>query len=310
MFELEPADNELIARHIEELAKLPTFPSFCYSFYRIIADYVAECHGPQAEVVRTFFDSFLHLELRYYRELESMVERDHLSGGDMQSLSDKRRIHLEMLIESARYPYRDMRCERARHLILAECHYHLHQTDKVVAHLEWAVTAGADASLVYFALGYNRFHLALESFVHPASNPGEWYIVDYPKFQDACLQAVSAFEKALTGGEDDAELYQWIARVLRSAGFPEAADAALANIDEPVDDDEDIADDDDIEYEFDYEDEDEDEAQYDQAWPGNRDADARPLQPISAEEIEAVGELLKGSFSVAEVMGRPQDHHG
>ncbi len=50
---------------------------------------------------------------------------------------------------------------------------------------------------------------------------------DLLTFQMACLQAVSAFESALTGQDSDSEVYEWVGRVLETAGFEEAAGQAF-----------------------------------------------------------------------------------
>lgn len=278
----EDTSDEAIARRIEELSELPTFPPFCYGFYRLVAAYVAELSVAGSRL-RGVFVHFLMLELWYHRELERMVQRDKLTVGDLQSVTDKRRVNLGALAETVSERVSGDGDERVRHLLLAECFYHLRQTEKVVAHLENAVQAGAEDSVVQFALGYNRFALALEAFVRRGSNPDEWLVRDYPGFQKACLNAVSAFEMALRGQSSDLDLYNWIARVLHIAGFSEAAEHAqeqAREAHESADRDED------------------DEPE----WRSGGYAVPGSLPPISPDEVDTVGELLKGSFRVHDLL--------
>jgi len=287
----QAADDGFIVSQIEKLAELPTFPPFSHAFYRLIAQYVAKC-DESADRLRGLFARFLSGELAYHQGMEDMVRRDQVSVGDLQSLSDKHRIHLRALLEAAHQPTEEPKQELVRHLILAETHYHLRETDRVVAHLEWAVAAGAEHPLVFFALGYNRFALALETFVRPGDNPDEWQIIDFARFQDACLQVVSAFENALGGDAGDKGVYGWIVRVLRTAGFPEAAEEAMQQAGELAD-----------EFESD------EEETADEVWEleGEELHAEEGLPPISREEIEAAGESLKRSFSVDELMRQRPD---
>jgi hypothetical protein len=279
----DTADDKYIADRIDELTELPTFPSFCHGFYRLIADYVRDC-GTLGERLRRLFAHFLTLELWYHRELERMVGRDRLTVGDLQSLSDKRRVNLLALTEVASASLRSHSEERIRHLILAECHYHTRHTEKVVAHLEWAVQAGADDPIVYFSLGYNRFALALESYVRRGESPDEWLIKDYAHFQSACLEAVKAFEKALAGGQEDRPLYDWIARILHIAGFHDDAERAEGQA-RACGGGED------------------DDYSEDESWDEEIADDGALSGPVSLEEVEDAGVLLRGSFTVEELLG-------
>ena len=85
------------------------------------------------------------------------------------------------------------------------------------------MAAGARGPLVCFALGYNRYALAVEAFLAPGDKPGEWMALNPDAFRSACLDAVSAFELGLNGGPMDTQLYWWMAHVLEGAGLTDAA---------------------------------------------------------------------------------------
>ncbi len=130
--------------------------------------------------------------------------------------------------------------------------------------------------------------LALEAFVRPAEEPGEWLISDYIRFQQACLQAASTFEEVLTGSQSDAEVYQWIGRVLASAGFQQAAEQALLQAKEATGD------------------QDSDFSQLEPYLSVPRDKtvftqSSFDLPSISADEIELAKKLLEEPLSISDL---------
>ena len=117
---------------------------------------------------------------------------------------------------------------------------------------------------------------------------------DLLTFQMACLQAVSAFESALTGQADDSEVYEWIGRVLETAGFEEAAGQAFDKVD-------------DLAYS------DRADGEPAAAYRG-REGDARSIRrgqkmaPITQEEIAEFGELLEGKHDISELGPKREDN--
>jgi len=252
--------------------------------YRVIARYAG---AGREDNIADLLTGLLSIELWYHQQLDRTRRRAHPGHGDLQSLADKRRIALELLAEEAKGtcgPTRED--EIARHLILAECYYHTYYTEKVVAHLEAALQQRSDEPLVYFALGYNRYVLALEAFLRQAEQPGEWVPVNYMSFQRACLEAATAFEKVLIGSESDVEVYQWIGRVLATAGFQQAAEQAFRQA---------------VQAKYD---ETGESAQQDVSEltgePAGEELLAK-LPPISEAEIERAKEQLKKSLSILDL---------
>ena len=285
--------DEVIHHQLSQLAEMPTVSPFCETFYQLIAQYA--CPGRCGdENIGRLFARFLGIELRYHGQIDRANRREDVRTGEVQSLADKRQIGLASLAEEVRA----VRCqsrddEIARQLILAECYYHTHQTKKVIAHLEAAARQDSDEPLILFALGYNRYMLALEAFVQPAPQPGEWLITDYLDFQMICLQAASAFVKVLRGSESDAEVYQWIGRVLATAGFQQAAAQAFTQAEQVG-----------------YGESDEIEPQ-EHSELTSQFADEQPpapLPPITSAEIDKFTERLKGPLPITQLW-LDDDHH-
>ena len=285
--------NEAINDKLRQLGRMGTVSPFFHTFYQLIAQYACSPRS-SARYIGDLFAQFLNAEFSYHRRLDRATQQEGLKLGDVYSLADKHRIALDSLADEALTTSgRSRDDELARQLILATCYYHTSQTEKVVAHLEAALRHHGDERLIYFALGYNRYMLALEAFVRPAEEPGEWLISDYIRFQEACPQVASAFEEVLTGSQSDAEVYQWISRVLASAGLHQAGEQALSQAKEATPD------------------QDSDSSRqdpYPPAPPGDQFISAQSfvdLRPISTHEIGQVRKLLKASFSISDLW--PED---
>ncbi len=225
------SNDEAIWHHLREFSHMPTPSPFSQVFYEVIAEYATD--SAAAEASRELLSRFLDREVFYYRQIERLRSKEDVTIADLESLAGKRSIALYDVIEEATdADSQTTNGEIARQLLLAECYYHVEEPEKVVAHLELALADGADDSIVHFALGYNRYRLAIESFGTTIRGAAEASAHQHALFQKACLQAVSAFQNALTGADNDSEIYQWIARVLQTAGFDEAAARALDRADD------------------------------------------------------------------------------
>ena len=267
----------------EKLRQLSSFDT-CSTFTRAFHTYITEIldEALPTSPVRGLYSEHLELTLRYHMRMALIGDREEVSLSDLQSLADKRRISLEYILEIAAGMYPDGDAELAGLcLIQAECCFHLRRVAEVIAFLERAMGHGANDALVCFALGYNRYALALDAFLRPGDQPGEFVTYDVVAYRAACLTAVSAFELGLCGGALDAQLYWWIAHVLDSAGLPEAAQVARGHIGQADDADGFIP-----EQSF-----------------AERTTAAHDLPPITEEEVRAAAVLLKRSFSVEEIQG-------
>lgn len=284
--------DQTIEDQLSRLAQMDTVSPFCQAFYRLIARYVSPAGEPVGDS-SNLFARFLSHEIWYHEQIDRAGSQGQLGPGDRQSLTEKRRIGLELLAEEAE----TTRCgspqeEIGRQLILAECYYHTSQTAKVVAHLEAAAHRDAHQSLIQFALGYNRYILALEAFVRSTAHPGKWLIADYISFQRVCLEAAAAFARVLSGRQSDRDVYEWIGRVLTTAGFQEAAQQAFIQAE-------------DAEHNYTGEISQQYELELNAKFGGEHLPSELP--PITQAEINQATELLKGSLLIEDLW--PYDDH-
>ncbi len=285
--------NEAIWQQLWEYYQMPAPSSLSQALCQLIAEYATVETDSQRmpELVTEFLDR----EVRYHRRVDRLHTSEALTTEDLKSLARKRTIALQDTIEQAKEATGEVGTgEIARQLLLAECYQQIQEPDKVVAHLEKALADSADEPLVYFALGYNRFHLALESFGPVVELGDDSANNDLLTFQMACLQAVSAFESALTGQASDSEVYEWIGRVLETAGFEEAAGQAFDKAD-------------DLAYS------DSADGEPGAAYRGP-EGDAlstgwgQKMGRITQEEIEEFGQLLEGKHDISELGPEREDN--
>jgi len=271
--------NEAIWHLLSQYYQMPAPSPLSQAMCQLIAEYAT---GDDTHYMPQLLAKFLNRELRYHRQVQEFPNREMLSAADIKSLAGKRGIALRDIIEQTKGAAVETDSDEiARQLLLAECYQQIQQPDKVVAHLENAIENGAEDPVVYFALGYNRYRLAIESFAKVLQIAGHNSDAQLISFQKACLHAVSAFENALTGHRSDGEVYEWIGRVLKAAGFEDAGDKAFDKAD-------------DLAYS--------EATGYDLAGSETSEEWAQQLGPITQEEIDQFAELLKRSRDVAELL--------
>lgn len=290
-----------LSSRLDELGHYQTHTPFSQLFCRLIVAWSWEA-GDDGAGLRQACLRFLDAELWYHHQLAVLSERDSVSYEDLRSLADKRRINLTALSESIHgSEFEGGRANVVRHLLLAECHYHLRETEKVVEELEKAIESGGGHPLVHFALGYNRFDRARDLYAEAQSSD----VLDSQRmeaeFQQLCLSAADAFRDGLTGQVFDAQLHLWIGQALAAAGHTDEAEAALetaARIDPSIFGKQLVGDE-----------------------PGEDDAivpasaerqmdeseEDAGLPPISEEEVRLAGELLQRRWRPEEVLGGEDD---
>lgn len=223
---MDYADLGEIYEGLERMAGYETISAFSLAYYELIADYLAS-EGRGAQRLRVCFLEFMEILERYHRALEGLAAADEVTWGNMRSATEKRDIALRVLLEQLGTEVAAGGAEVGRLLLVAECQYQIGAVASVVDRLEAAVEMGADHPLVLFALGYNRYALAMRAFTRYSSVDGQREIADADRFRLACLSAVSAFQDALTGTSFDGHLHWWIGSVLSAAGFADAAQASF-----------------------------------------------------------------------------------
>lgn len=280
-------DDRAIQARLDELDTLETVSPFGRTFYRLIARLAALAEEQRG--IRIGMAGMFDVELRYHRELQALTDREDVSFGDLQGAGERRRIGLNAVHQYVRQlDGLDAMGQATRDLVIAECNYHLRRTAEVVAALERVVRLGVNQPLIQFALGYNRYTLALETCTESAAADGELLMLDPVSFRLQCLRAVSALEDGLQGSELDGQLYWWIGVILEAAGLTEAAQDAYdkaADIlhSSPL----------------------EAKGETGGEWSG------RPHEPvpqtITDEEVWQAGRMLRGPFDPASLLGPEQD---
>lgn len=268
---------------LDELKRLDTVSPFSQLFYELIARRL-ETDGADAEPLRRAFAALVERELRHHLRLRNLSAPHGVDEGEAASVADKRRVSFQDtmdILDGAPAANDDQ--EATRRLMLAECSYHLGQHDRVVADIEAAIDLGADDPIVHMALGCNRYMLAVEAFTVEGEEAGTRSALDPPRYRAAMLDAVAAFESALSGGPLDPEVYWWIGACLEQAGFDDASRDAYRRAGLRGED------------------------------GGERDQDGvdgeregRDPPEITPEEVRQAGEVLKRSFTIAQVLGESE----
>ncbi|MGD9498231.1 MAG: hypothetical protein AB7Y46_18165 [Armatimonadota bacterium] len=285
---MNDADQEELYDRLERLAEYETVSAFALAYYELIADFLGgEGRGCQAMRLRLL--EFLEIVERYHRALDIFASEDQVTLGNVRSAAEKRDIALKVLLEQLARDGTVGSAEIGRLLLCAECYYQLGAVDRVVERLEAALEAGADHPLVQFALGYNRYELATQAFTRYSPESGQREIEDEDRFRLACLSAVSALQKGLSGEAFDGQIHWWIGNVLEAAGFGEAARASFDKATEILGEAE-VA------------------GVGDAARPKAVFGESEPAtaragrEPITEDEVRRVGMLLRRSYSASDIM--------
>ena len=218
---LEPA----IMRRLKALTQLETCSPFTRSFFSLIGSLLVQSRE-SAEVGGVLCD-YLDLELWYYHQVGGAQDPEGPSPSSLRSLNEKRRISLQAFAEQLeRLAQYEGLIGAARHLLLAECYYHLDRREEVITELRAAVDLGCDRPIVCFALGYNLFHLAIERYTSYLPGLDGYIITDRSAFVEECEKAMRAFSRGFADSSFDAQIHWWIGTTLESMGRRE--DAAVS----------------------------------------------------------------------------------
>ena len=278
---------DAIYEKLHQLQQWETVSLFSQAFYELIAAELADQDAAAASVALAFAD-FLTVEVNYHQRLAVLADRDEMLVSDLESLAEKRRVNLEAVAETvANAPAGNREVEGLQHLLLAECYYHQGKTHSVVQHLRSAIECGLDHYLIHFALGYNIYALAVEDFTIAGDEETSLAITDHIAFQQYCLVAASAFEVSFSGTAFDAQVYWWMGHVLESIGMVDGARDLHGHV---------------AKAQGDPQHQDDDAAPYLSEFEEAAEA-PRHLPEISKQEIQEASKLLRGSFSLSEVLG-------
>lgn len=282
---------DTIYEKLQTLRQWETVSAFSQALYELIAERLAALGAPASAVAIAFAD-FLAAETNYHRRLAVLAQRDQMDLSELQALAERRRVDLHAVSEAiagASTATREVR--GMQHLLLAECYYHQRRGTEVVDHLRRAIDCGITDPLVRFALGYNLYTLALEQFGVIRGEKHEVHVTDQVAFQEHCLSAIAVLEGSLSDSSFDAQVYWWLSHIMESAGMADAARDVQDVMADMLGESGPDGSDDGVPSEHD-------------------EAVAAPdyLPRITASEVREAGELLRGRFSLSEVLGHdPRD---
>ena len=193
-----------------QLETYNTFSPFSRVFYRLICGWL---HG-ETEADRQLQSALillLRIEIRRHHSVQQIAGDGKLDLAKLIDVSRLMRIPLERLDRATAALEPTTRTQKmVRHLILAECRYHLGRTAEVVSELRQAVHLGCRHPVVSFALGYNLYCHAVRTYLPfgPGGVPKE--PLNRQGFEETCRQAMEALRTGLEGQPFDAQLHWWI----------------------------------------------------------------------------------------------------
>ncbi len=217
-----PFDEQDMLEMLTELEQRPTLSWLSGMIYEIAADQLLNAGELQSEAGVAFVQ-LMRAELRYHREVETIVDRDELDLAALGQLNRRHEGALEHNLANLADTVAKTKVARGvRELGLAECCLRLGRLAPALDHLDRAIVDGVNGPLLHLAIGYAKYQNAIETF-------GPVDRTDEPRWQDfqvACLEAVTALEVGLGGGIDS-QIYWWEATILNSAGFEDAAEESF-----------------------------------------------------------------------------------
>ncbi len=212
---------------LRRLEQYSTLSPFCRAFYRLIYELLGEPER-DSDKLRQAFHVFLRCECRRHQTVCRIVKD---GGLDLEKIiRSGRRTHdlLNRLAGALRQmSFDEPRQDTVRQLLLAECNYHLGNTSQVVNELRRAVRLGCDHPLVHFALGYNLYAGAVQKFTRAGDQRGTIAVKDPAAFENACRQAITAFERGLGHEDYDAQIYWWMGLIWEILGERDTACGAF-----------------------------------------------------------------------------------
>ena len=200
-----------IRKILEDLESLDTFSRFSRLFYRLLYNWVRMC-GDGASDLQRALCLLLRVEERRHIVVAEIIETGRLDvPGLLRAFRRARRTARRLQKVTARLRVSGSTQAMLKHLLLAECYYHLGHTGMVIASLRRALLLGCRHPIIFFALGYNLYTKAINDY---AKHGKELLSAEAEqKFVKTCHSAIKAFKAGLEEQPFDAQLYWWIGMV-------------------------------------------------------------------------------------------------
>ena len=219
-------DRQRLRRSLGQLGDFATVSPFLRTFYGLVLDWVEQIDEHPSEI-ETAFALMLRIEVRHHEAIGQIADAEPPDLAALVETSQRTREMLGRLLHAIRHiPRSDEHQETIRHLLLAECYYHLGQPGHVAQSLRRAIALGCRHPLVQFALGYNLYSRAIRDCVRVSDGQAGFIVADARRFRAIVRQAVRAFRAGLSADPFDAQLHWWVGQL--SEVIWERADAASA----------------------------------------------------------------------------------
>jgi len=223
-FEEQGAEiRDLLAR----LHDYATLSDFSRVFYRLIWDWVKKS-GEGERALQTALVLLLRTEVRRHGAVRRIAKKGKLDLAALVRIARDTKGSIERLERFiSTFNFRNDRQAVIKHLLTAECRYHLGENGEVVAELRKAIDLGCRHPIVQFALGYNLYCHAVRTCVPLPFEGTSAKQFDREGFTRLCREAIEAFRGGLGGQPFDAQLHWWIGLLSESLDSREEARVAF-----------------------------------------------------------------------------------
>lgn len=216
-----------VERTLRRLEQYRTVSPFCRMFYRLIYSRLGS-GGADAATLRRAFALFLRNEVRRHDTVLKIVARGRVDLPAVLRVGNATHhalVRISGVLERMELPGVPARI--LRELLLAECHFHLGRTEQVIEALRRAVALGGRHPLVFFALGYNLYTLAVQRYTVEGSGSDELMVVNPEAFETAGRKAIDVLRRGLGGPRFDAQVHWWIGLIADALGERDEAREAF-----------------------------------------------------------------------------------
>lgn len=215
---------------LDLLDEFDTFSPYCRAFYRLIVDWIEQCHeaAPNLYVI---FLSFLEDELQHHSALRDAGMESVRDLPEWTEICCHKALVLhKTLAQLIAIPNVPGPSAVVKHLLCAECFHQLGRGDLVVLGMRAAIEQGCNHPLVYFSLGYNLYMRAIRNYTTFDPSTNRQIIQDPLMFEQECRQAIAAMHRGVCDSPYDAQLFWWMGSILENISDVNEARVAFLQV--------------------------------------------------------------------------------
>ena len=203
------------------LFEYQTVNPFVREFYELILRELETADALAPDLCDAFAE-FLDVEIRRHHLLSMKSNEEPKHGEELLEMDEETRVEFETIArrleKTSAAP-----CEIPRRLLIAECHYYLRHTKRVLREVQAAMVAGCKSPLLAFSLGYNLFDLAVKEQVSLSPDGRRHEVGDSEAFLARCFEAIEAFLLGIRGKQFDAQILYWVGHMAELIGAHDSA---------------------------------------------------------------------------------------